>query len=267
MKYRHVVPLIVCAGLLQGQGPVEKAWSLLTNGASDKSWETRTRAFQALALMEDNAKARGMAEKAIAGDDRSEVRAAAALALGEMGAKESKPRLMEAVKDNDTEVVFAATNALFQLGDPAAFQVYFAVLTGEKKSGEGLVDSQMKMLKDPKALTNMGLEAGIGFIPFGGISYKVFKMATADAVSPVRALAAARLAGDRDPKTTTALVTASKDSKWLVRAAAVGAIARRNDPGLMSVIEPLMEDENLTVRFNTAAAIVRLSGVKPAAKR
>lgn len=96
-----------------------------------------------------------------------------------MGAKQSAPKLKDAARDKETEVVFSATNALFQLGDPAAFQVYYAVLTGERKSGESLADSQMKMLKDPKALTNMGLEAGIGFIPFGGISYKVFIMATA----------------------------------------------------------------------------------------
>jgi hypothetical protein len=140
-------------------------------------------------------------------------------------------------------------------------------LTGERKSGESLAESQMKMLKDPKAIANMGLEAGIGFIPFGGISYKVLKMATADAVSPVRALAAARLAGDPDPKTAQALVAASKDPKWLVRAAAVGAIARRNDPALMTAIEPLLDDENPTVRFNAAAAIIRLSGVKPKPRR
>jgi HEAT repeat protein len=267
MKFCRFVLMCAGAGLLNAQAPVEKAWSLLTDGASDKSYETRAKVYQALALMADAPKARAMAEKALVLDDRAEVRAAAALALGEMGAKVSAPKLVDAVHDKDTEVVFAATNALFMLGDPAAYQVYFAVLTGEKKSGEGLADSQMKMLKDPKALANMGLEAGIGFIPFGGISYKVLKMATADAVSPVRALAAARLAGDPDPKTAQALVDATKDSKWLVRAAAVGAIARRNNPELVKAIVPLLGDENVTVRFNSAAAVIHLSGVKPGAGR
>ena len=30
--------------------------------------------------------------------------------------------------------MFAAANALFVMGDPAAFQVYYAVLTGQKKA-------------------------------------------------------------------------------------------------------------------------------------
>jgi hypothetical protein len=45
------------------------------------------------------------------------------------------------------------------MGDPDAYRVYIAVLTGERKSGHPLFQSQMKMLKDPKALTQMGLEA------------------------------------------------------------------------------------------------------------
>ena len=163
-----------------------------------------------------------MAERALAQDDRSEVRAAAASALGEMGAKESAPKLIEAARDKDAEVLFAATTALYQLGNPTAYQVYYAVLTGEKKSGEDLVDSQVKMLKDPKALANMGLETGISFIPFGGISYKVYKMVREDTVSPVRAVSAARLARDPDPTSGQALVAAAKDDKWLVRAAAAG---------------------------------------------
>jgi HEAT repeat protein len=96
----------------------------------------------------------------------------------------------------------------------------------------------MKMLKDPKALANMGLEEGIGFIPFGGVSYKVFRMAINDSVSPVRAAAATKLSRDPDPKSRQALIDITKDSKWLVRAAAAGAIAKRNDPSLVSAVDP-----------------------------
>jgi HEAT repeat protein len=263
VKICHRIVLVcLCAGALQAQSPVEKAWELLKSGASDKNFETRTRVFQAMTLLADDPKAREVAEAALALDDRSEVRAAAAAALGEMGAKESASKLLAAVQDKDAAVVFAAANALYLLGRPEAYQIYYAVLTGEKKTGESLVDSQMKMLKDPKALTNMGLEVGIGFIPFGGISYKVFKMVTADTVSPVRALAASRLAADPDPKSGEALVRMTKDEKWLVRAAAAGAIAKRGDPKLGAAIAPLLEDENATVRYNTAAAIIRLSATK-----
>ncbi|HVN81706.1 MAG TPA: HEAT repeat domain-containing protein [Terriglobia bacterium] len=258
MRYCRVLLLFVFTGLLYAQVPVDRAWSILSTGASDKSFQKRTQATQALGLLPHDQKAREMAEKAL-GDERGEVRAAAAEALGLIGYKESAPKLIKAVDDKEASVVFSAANALFALGDPAAYRVFYAVLTGQKKSGEGLMDSQMKMLKDPAALSKLGFEAGIGFIPFGGIGYKVFKTVTKDDISPVRAAAAIKLVNDPDPKTGQALVASCKDDKWLVRAAAAGAIARRGDASLLSAIIPLLDDDNDVVRFTSAAAVVRLS--------
>jgi len=68
-----------------------------------------------------------------------------------------------------------------------ASNVYYAVLTGQRKTGEPLLESQLKMLKDPQELAKIGFEAGMGFIPFGGVGTKVFKTVTQDKVSPVRA--------------------------------------------------------------------------------
>ena len=150
--------------------------------AGDKSTDTRARAIRALGLITDNSRAQEMAESALS-DPKPDVQAAAADALGQMGARTSVPKLIQALKTDDTAVVFAAANALFVLGDPSAFEVYYAVLMGERKSGDSLVESQMKMLKDPKSLARMGFTAGIGFIPFGGVSYKVVKMTTADNVT------------------------------------------------------------------------------------
>ena len=87
----------------------------------------------------------------------------------------------------------------------------------------------MEMLKDPQALAKIGFEAGIGFIPFGGLGYKAVKAFTTDKTSPVRAAAAQRLINDPDPTTVQALVNALKDDKWMVRAAAVNALAKRDD--------------------------------------
>jgi HEAT repeat protein len=130
---------------------------------------------------------------------------------------------------------------------------------GEMKSGAGLVDSQMKIFKDTKALTNLGLEAGIGFIPFGGVSYKVFKTVTRDDTSPIRAAAAQKLALDKDPKSGEALAKTAADLKWLVRAAIANAIAKRDDPALLSAVTLLLDDENDTVKDIAAAAVIRLS--------
>jgi HEAT repeat protein len=257
---KTVVAFVLLAAGLQAQAQVDKAWMILSTAANDKSYEKRGKAIQAVGVISGNPRAQEMAEKAL-GDEREEVRVAAADALGHMLAKGSAGKLKAALKDPETSVVFAAANALFAIGDPEAYQVYYAVLTGEKKSGDALVESQLKMLKDPKALSKLGFEAGIGFIPFGGVSYKVFKKATDDTVSPVRAAAAVKLTNDPDPKSAQALENAAKDSKWLLRAAVVGAIARRGDPSLLRAVAPLLDDENDVVRFNAASAVIHLSAV------
>jgi HEAT repeat protein len=248
-----LAPLLVAA-----QSPVDKAWATLTLAVGDKSPEKRARAIQSLGLIHGDSKATGMAENALSDADE-EVRAAAATALGQMGAGGSAPKLRQAVKDPAAGVVFAATNALFVLGDPSAFEVYYAVLAGEKKSGETLLESQSKMIQDPKALARVGFEAGIGFVPFGGVSYKAFKMMTKDDVSPIRSAAASKLARDPDPKTLKLLETAVSDKKWLVRAAAIDALAKRGDPASMAAIAPALDDENEVVRFTACAAVLRLT--------
>ena len=252
--------LIALAGtaLMPAQTPVDRSWSVLENGTGDKSADMRAKAVRALGLIPRNAKAQQLAEKALA-DEKPEVRAAGAEALGQMGAKSAIPKLVEAVKGNDTEVVFASANSLYILGDPRAYEVYYAVLTGQRKSGEGLVESQMKMLKDPKALAKMGFEQGISFIPFAGIGYQVFKTVRKDDTSPVRAAAAQKLMRDTDPQTSKALMSAASNPKWLVRAAVVETIAKRGDPALLKALWPLLKDENEVVRFGAAAAILRLT--------
>ena len=258
MTMLRFVAFLVCAACIHAQTPVDKAWTILLGAAQSKSDDDRAKAIHALGLVTGSAKARTLAEAALS-DEKEAVRATAADVLGIMGAKESAPKLIAALKDKETSVVFAAANALLTLGDPAAYEVYYAVLTGHRKSGDSLVESQLKMLKDPKALGQMGLEAGVGFIPFGGVSYTAVKMLRTDTVSPVRASAATKLVGDPDTKAREALMDATKDEKWLVRAAVVGTLARQKNPAALKVITPLLDDDNDVVRFNAAAAVIQLS--------
>jgi HEAT repeat protein len=245
-------------GLLPAQTPVDRSWSILENGLADKSADTRVKAVHALGLITNNAKAQQLAERALS-DAKPEVKASAAGALGHMGAKSAAPKLIEAVKTNDTAVVLSAANALNVLGDPRAYEVYYAVLVGARKSGETLIDSQIEMLKDPKAMAQMGFEQGIGFIPFAGVGLSVLKATTKDDTSPVRAAAAQKLVRDPDPKSSEALMQTASDKKWLVRAAVVDAIANRGDPALLKAVWPLLDDSNDTVRFNAAATTLRLT--------
>jgi HEAT repeat protein len=261
MRTKHILLsllFLVPSVLLQAQAPVNKAWNILKAGAADKSADKRANTFRALALVIQNQTAQQMAEKALT-DEKPEVRSAAASALGQMGAKSSIPKLLHVVRqDKDAGAVFAAADALFRLGDPAAFQVYYAVLLGEKKTGEELMESQMKMLRDPKAMAQMGFEVGIGFVPFAGAGYGVYKAVRKDDASPIRAAAATKLAKDPDPKSGAALTKSTKDPKWIVRAAVVDAMARRGDPSLTKAIVPLLDDENDVVKFSAAAAVIRL---------
>lgn len=248
----------VTATVVLGQEHTSQAWSVLEQGVRSTSADTKVKAVRSLGLITKNARAQQLGEWALT-DANENVRAAAAEALGNMGAKSSAPKLVEAVKTKDTSVVFAAASALYALGDPRAYEVYYAVLLGERKSGDSLMESQMKMVKDPKAMAKMGFEQGLGFIPFAGMGYSVFKTVTRDDESPVRAAAAQKLIRDPDPRTAAALVKAAGDPKWLVRASAVDAIAKRGDPKLLHAVWPLLKDDNETVRFVAAAAIVRLT--------
>jgi len=67
------------------------------------------------------------------------------------------------------------------------------------------------MLSDPRKMAQFGFEQGIGFVPFAGLGYGIFKKLTKDDSSPVRAAAAITLAKDPDPKSGDALVVAVPD--------------------------------------------------------
>lgn len=258
--------IVLLAGAAVAQTPAQKAWEILNAAAVDSNTGKRAGSMAALGLIKKDAQAQGLAEKGLS-DEKAEVRAAAANALGDMGATAAVPRLKSAIKDTDVSVVLAAAHALFVLKQPSAYEVYYAVLTGEKKSGQGLMAEQKKMLNDPKKMAQFGFETGVGFIPFGGLGLGALKAVTKDDVSPVRAAAAKILANDPDPKSGEALVTAASDKSWIVRAAAIDAIARRGERSLASKIEPQLNDEKDIVKYLAAAAIIHLNAEPPAKGR
>jgi HEAT repeat protein len=254
----HLVMLALPAAPPAPHISVDQAWSILQDAAESKSPEKRAKAVHALGLLTANHRAQEMAEKALS-DPSPDVRVEAATSLGQMGAISARAKLRAAVSDKQVKVVIAAANALFLLKDPSAYEVYYALLTGERKSSNGLVQSELETLRDRKAVEKMAFETGIGFVPFGGMGWEAWKTVTHDDTSPVRAAAAEKLARDPDPKSTEALAQSCSDRKWRVRAAVVNAIAKRGDPGMLVALQPLLQDPNDTVRFDAAAAVLRLS--------
>ena len=257
--------LVLGLGLLAGRAscaatdPKEKAWNILASGVGEKNVLKRADAVEALGLLPRDTRARAMAERAL-GDDNPRVRAAAAIALGDMRSTRSIPKLTEALADTDPVVVLSAAHSLLLMHDNKAYDVYYAVLTGQRKAGRGLIAQQRARLDDPKKLAVTGVETGLGFVPFGGIGVSAYKLVTKRGSDDVRAAAAEVLAKDSDPQSRDALVNATTDHSEPVRIAALKAIATRGDRTLLKSIESSMDDEKETVQYVAAAAVIRLSG-------
>jgi HEAT repeat protein len=180
-----------------------------------------------------------------------------------MDARSAKPQLLAAFNDDDPAVILAAAHSLVVLGDNRGYGVFYAVLTGEQKTGTSLTEEQKKLLHDPKKLASLGFQAGLGFVPFASMGLSAFKVLTKDDTSPVLAAAALTLAKDPDPKSGQALAdAATQQKKWLVRAAAYEAIAKRGDPTLKGAAVSGLQDEQDEVQYAAAAAVIRLSDME-----
>ena len=240
------------------QAPGEKAWGILRDGLKDDSADKRAKAVRALGLLPGNTEAEKAAINALQ-DKKPNVRMAAAAALGSMQALHANLELEGILQDSEPAVVLAAANSLLLLHDDVGYDIYYDVLTGERRASKGLIKEQLSTLKDKKKVAELGFEEGIGFIPFAGMGYEAFKTVRKNDSSPVRAAAAKQLAHDPDPGTAKALVKATTDKNWSVRAAALEAIAQREDRSLVPQIAAALDDEKDLVRFTAAACVAHLS--------
>src|SRR5438270_1725340 len=190
-----VVLLLLAAltGTGPGGPPVDPAWSVLDSGVAQNSADERAKAIQALALLQGNRRAEHMAVEALK-DKSSEVRAETATSLAAMNARSAIPQLRKALEDEQVKVVLSAANALYRLHDPSAYEVYYAVLTGERKGSESLIQSQLAILKNRHEIEKIAFETGIGFVPFGSMGYEAWKTIMRNDTSVVKADAVAKLA-------------------------------------------------------------------------
>ena len=266
--------IFACSGFTPANGqastdiesPTHHAWDMLQTAAFSKQIGDRTNGIRALGLIRDNTHARELAEAGLK-DPNPDVRAAAATALGQMHATESISKLQDALDDKKVKVVMAAAQSLRQLrDDKSAYAVYYDLLTGERKTGEGLIAQQLDTLKNPRELAKIGFSEGIGYIPFAGIGWDAYRTIHKKDPNPVRAVAATFLAHDPDPASAKALVKATNDKDWIVRAAAIEAIAQRGDPSLLPKIIEKFKDRYPKVRYSAAAAVIRLSAIEKTEK-
>jgi HEAT repeat protein len=258
--------LVASSPSRSAEAPRDQAWAILQANWNEHSTEKRVQAVRVLLLLPRDVRALALAQKA-ATDETPEIRATAAMVLGQLHGKSSVELLHKLLADKEPSVALAAASALISSKDPLAYEAYYEFLTGYRKTGNGMIADQMKTLRDPKKMAEIGVEQGIGFIPYAGIGLSAFKALREDDVSPVRAAAAKMLASDSDSETSHALVQATTDKSWLVKAAALEAIAKRGDPKLLDGILPAMMDDNTAVRCTAAAAVIRLSTLAGALRK
>jgi len=246
--------------------PKEQAWQILEDACTGDKTGDRATAILVLGLIPNDSRSAKLAQKALT-DERPEVRAAAAAALGNMQSRASIPKLKVAMEDQDPSVALAAAHSLDLLHDNSAYEVYYEILNGDRKAGKGLIASQTSMLRDPKKMAQFGFEEGIGFVPFAGIGWGAIKAIRKDDSSPVRAAAARVLARDPDPATTKALTEATGDNSWIVQVAALEALAKRGDPSTLPTVESYLSDDKSAIKFTAAAAVIHLTAIKQAGTR
>ena len=119
----------------------EQAWNLLREGIKDEKLEHRATAVRVLSLLPGEPEAIKLACEAMT-DPKPEVRAAAAMDMGPLHASKEIPHLKDLLDDKEVSVVVAAAHSLVELKQESGYEVYYAILTGQKK-GKGLIESQM----------------------------------------------------------------------------------------------------------------------------
>jgi HEAT repeat protein len=245
----------------------EQAWTVLNEGLRHERASHRTIAVQALSLMSRNRTAERLALRAL--DDKDpKVRAAAATTLGQLKVVAAIPALRKALEDEQIAVVLSATHSLYLLRDKKAYDIYYAILMKDRKTSDGLLQSQLDRLKDPKQMMELGIQEGIGFVPFGGMGYEAVRELRKRGESSARAASARFLAHDPDQISEDALMqTALADSSEEVRLAALDALAERGDPRCIERLARNLGEDKSAVRYRTAAVVLHLGDLERRTKK
>ena len=271
MRAGNVITVMVLGWLVLGtpcpslatEGPSvrDEAWGILDAGVQRKSADRRAEAIAALGVAAGDKRALNILEECLQ-DPRPEVRTTAVAALGDMNAKSSLPKIKALLSDSDAKTTLAIAAVLKKFGDPKGSEIYYELVTGERKNGQKLTDG----IKDRKGLEKMGVETAIGFAPFGGVASGAYgyisHSSQSGAIAYVTAINA--LAEDSDPQVREALVQAAFGGKPPVRVAALRALAKRGDATVVNDIEPAMHADKAVVSYTAAAAILHLLATEQA---
>jgi HEAT repeat protein len=272
VRTRGVVCALSLASFAFAEAPdlQDGAWDILNRALGHDASTTRAQAITALGSIGPQPRVVSLIEVALS-DKSSWVRRTAASVLGEMKARETIPRLQQALDDESDEVSFAAAQALWQMQDRSGREILWEVLEGERKTTAGPLKSSMRdakhKLHNPVELAKIGIKEGAGAF-LGPFSYGMTfaEDLLSDKGAPVRALVAKLLASDDDPRTLLELENSLDDKNSAVRAAVARSLGERGARESIPKLEPLLADKNDGVKYMAAAAIIRLSHA-PAARK
>jgi HEAT repeat protein len=243
------------------------AWDLLNHGLTDGGTARRIQTVTALGSIGPASHVVNLLEVGLA-DKEVTVRMTAAAALGEMQARSAMPRLRQALDDVSAEVDFAAAQALWKMGDQSGREILWGVLAGDRKSGPGLIQGEVRNAKnklhDPAAMARLGVGEAAGLLGPFSIGVWFGEELMKDKGAAARTLCARLMATDSDPRSIQELESNLDDKSSAVRAAVARSIGQRGGPSEIPKLEPVLSDGNEGVRLMAAAAIVRLS--QPPAK-
>jgi hypothetical protein len=171
---RAILLLILLTAACCAQTVAKPGWSVLEAGLAQKSAGQRLAAVRVLGLISDDPHAAELAETALK-DKNSSVRTAAATSLGQMHATGVDASLKQALNDKNLSVVMASAHALRLLNDPACYDAYYEIFTGERKNDAGMISQEMKVFHDPRQVARMGFNEGIGYVPFAGMPWEALQ--------------------------------------------------------------------------------------------
>lgn len=240
-----------------------RAWEILVAGVNARKASKRSDAIAALGTIGPRPEVVRLLEAALNDRDWG-VRQLAAETLGEMNARQSIPKLQQALEDAAPEVRFTAAQALWEMGERSGRSLFLKILAGNRSFTQGLVQSSLKgartRMHKPLALALIGVNEGAGFF-LGPFAYGIPVAAelAKDRTAADRALAATLLSTDKDPESVEHLEAALRDKSWIVRVAAAKALGASSHRESIAKLEPLLHDEKVAVRCMAAASIVRIS--------
>jgi HEAT repeat protein len=243
---------------------VKEAWDVLDKSLAGNS-DHRQEALASIATIALNDREAVQRARTALADKDSQVRVAAALALGELRGQSAIPDLTKAL-DDSAEVSFAAAQSLTQLGDPAGREVLIAVLNGDRKDAPGIFGSAARKAKDkmhhPEGLLLMGARDATGAM-FGPVSFVI--PVVKDTIelrksgTPGRAVAVAYLARYPDANAIQLLEWALGDESRYVRLEAAKELGERGNSASIAKLEPVLRDEHTMIRDMAAASIIRIN--------